>query len=196
MSRSPHCSKTILILFIISSSSVSSSRGSSRPPGGWRAAAATSTGVRARVSAAAHAAAHKLTAAAEQTQFKCTLCVNARGLYSRGAAESQLTKYAWYTSNLDMAGSWCTWWQLLQMVLGPAQHITHAMSGLRPVCWIAIGRASWEATNQRRGLKAGESGSPGRTKAYCSGFWQYLLNNWSIVENNSLYEGLCHDRGG
>ena len=79
---------------------------------------------------------------------------------------------------------------------GAAQHITHAMSGLRPVCWIAIGRASWEATNQRRGLKAGESGSPGRTKAYCSGFWQYLLNNWSIVENNSLYEGLCHDRGG
>ena len=73
-----------------------------------------------------------------------------------------------------------------------SQHITHAMSGKPSLA--VLPDCHWSSplvpTNQKRGLKAGESGCPGRTKAYCPGFWQYLLNNWSIVENNSLYEAL------
>ena len=86
-----------------------------------------------------------------------------------------------------MAGSRCTWIQSLQMV-ARREHTPCLKNPVGLVCWFPIGRRTVVSTNERRRLKAGESGSPGWTKAYCSGFCPYLLNNWSIVENNSLYE--------
>ena len=57
------------------------------------------------------------------------------------------------------------------------------------ICQMAIGRARWSSTNQKRGLEAEEKVAPqAEQKLITLVFWQYLLNNWSIVENNSLYE--------
>ena len=71
---------------------------------------------------------------------------------------------------------------------GGAQNTRHVWKSRGWFCRLAIGRDPMVPANERRALGGG--GESFHLEAYCSASRPYLLNNWSIVENNSIYEAL------
>ena len=173
---------------------------SSRPPCGSRAAAATSTEETARGSSAGH-----------KRPFK-PLCVN--NVVSKASSpnmhDTQPSDDAlggnycrWHVmvaahNTQRVANCCCTqWWHSSGTVVahssgtergGGAQNTRHVWKSRGWFCRLAIGRDPMVPANERRALGGG--GESFHLEAYCSASRPYLLNNWSIVENNSIYEAL------